>query len=62
MSNSTQSTPAMTIRVYTVNREGIVTRPRAAVIVPQGYEPEPHELSTAFPPCACHIHRQAGPR
>lgn len=31
--------PAMTIRVYTVTREGVVTAPRATVSVPRSHTP-----------------------
>ncbi|MFF7966797.1 hypothetical protein ACFZC3_15700 [Streptomyces sp. NPDC007903] len=51
----------MTIKVYTVTREGIVTAPRATVAVPHDKDPRPPELSIAqMPPCACWMHRKAG--
>ncbi|MFF8726000.1 hypothetical protein ACF073_05860 [Streptomyces sp. NPDC015171] len=52
--------PAMTIRVYTVTREGIVTPPQATVIVPRDYVPTPEQMNTQLPPCACPWHRQTG--
>ncbi|MGW9029328.1 hypothetical protein ACWGQ5_35430 [Streptomyces sp. NPDC055722] len=52
----------MKIRVYAVNGDGKATPPLTTVAVPYDYEP-PHEgLSTAFPPCACPIHRAGGKR
>ncbi|WP_129307636.1 hypothetical protein [Streptomyces sp. L2] len=41
----------MTIRVYTVNRAGVVTQNRGPVGVLPHDRPLP--LSTAFPPCRC---------
>lgn len=51
----------MTIKVYTVTREGMVTAPRPTMVVPHDPEPRPPELSIALmPPCACPLHRKAG--
>lgn len=50
----------MTIRVYTVSREGVVSPPRAEVIVPYGSEPQRELLNTQLPPCRCPRHRQGG--
>lgn len=50
----------MTVRVYTVTREGTVSPPRAAVSVPRDYVPEPQRMNTRFADCDCPIHRQAG--
>ncbi|KUN16349.1 hypothetical protein AQJ23_45225 [Streptomyces antibioticus] len=50
----------MTIRVYTVTREGVVSPPRAEVSVPHGYEPQLEPLNTQLPPCQCPRHRRNG--
>ncbi|MCW8382444.1 hypothetical protein [Streptomyces justiciae] len=50
----------MTIRVYTVTREGVVSPPRAEVSVPHGYEPQMELLNTQLPPCQCPRHRRPG--
>jgi hypothetical protein len=50
----------MTIRVYTVTREGIVTEPRVRVSVPHDYVPPPEGLGTQLPPCDCPQHTKAG--
>ncbi|MEW5353031.1 hypothetical protein E0E62_11255 [Streptomyces sp. 16-176A] len=51
----------MTIRVYTVTREGTVRPPRAVVTVPHAREAAPPvPLDRDFPPCACPRCRQAG--
>ncbi|WP_018545413.1 hypothetical protein [Streptomyces sp. LaPpAH-108] len=47
----------MTIRVYTVTREGLVTARRPIVTVPYDHTAAPSPMSTALPPCACPIHR-----
>ncbi|MFC9916277.1 hypothetical protein [Streptomyces sp. NPDC127197] len=52
----------LTIEVYTVTREGVVTPPRSTVVVPYGYEPALEGLNTQLAPCACPIHRAAGTR
>jgi hypothetical protein len=49
--------PKMTMRVYTVSRTGVVTRPRATVLVPHDYRPQPEPIGTLLPDCACPIHR-----
>ncbi|RZB19592.1 hypothetical protein StrepF001_12745 [Streptomyces sp. F001] len=43
----------MTIEVYTVSRDGVVSPPRATVSVPHDQTPELTPLSTAYPPCRC---------
>ena len=52
MDNATPRKPGakMTIEVFTVSREGIVTSPRATVSVQYGEEPQATGLN---PPCAC---------
>ncbi|MFF0794954.1 hypothetical protein [Streptomyces spiralis] len=66
MTNRTAQAPQrppgakMTIRVYTVSSDGGQTKPRATVSVPYSHKPVPTAMSTALPPCACPIHRQAG--
>ncbi|MFD8915006.1 hypothetical protein [Streptomyces sp. NPDC059575] len=47
----------MTIRVYTVTRDGAVTARRPIVTVTYDREVVPTPMSTALPPCACPIHR-----
>ncbi|MFD6554427.1 hypothetical protein [Streptomyces sp. NPDC058398] len=47
----------MTLSVYTVSRRGVVTRPRATVVVPHDYRPPPEPIGTLLPPCACPLHR-----
>ncbi|MER6059855.1 hypothetical protein ABT167_01380 [Streptomyces sp. NPDC001792] len=43
----------MTMRVYTVDRYGTITRDRGTVTVAFGSEPLPVGLDTDFPPCGC---------
>ncbi|GHF96868.1 hypothetical protein [Streptomyces thermodiastaticus] len=50
----------MIIRVYTVSSDGVKSEPRATVSVLHGHKPVPTPMSSALPPCACPIHRQAG--
>ncbi|MFF4547236.1 hypothetical protein ACFY1J_23920 [Streptomyces sp. NPDC001406] len=50
----------MTIKVYTVTRDGIVTAPHASMSVPHDYVPPPEGLGTQLPPCACPQHTKAG--
>ncbi|MCI3277551.1 hypothetical protein [Streptomyces cylindrosporus] len=50
----------MTIRVYTVTAEGVITAPRATVKVTYGQTPPLEGMGTQLPPCACPLHRQAG--
>ncbi|WP_316762711.1 hypothetical protein [Streptomyces herbicida] len=50
----------MTIKVYTVTPEGIVTAPRASVSVPHDYVPPLQGLGTQLPPCACPGHTKVG--
>lgn len=53
--------PKMTIKVYTVTREGIVTSPRATVCVPHDMDRRPTELmSSSMPPCECPVHQMPG--
>ncbi|MFF3884004.1 hypothetical protein [Streptomyces sp. NPDC001914] len=52
----------MTVRVYTVSRTGVVTRPRATVVVPNDYRPPLEPIGTQLPPCACPIHRAGAGR
>ena len=52
--------PRMTMRVYTVLRNGIVTTRRAAVGVLVGEKSNPYELGQAWPPCQCPRHRDGG--
>ncbi|MFI6354379.1 hypothetical protein ACIBJF_17355 [Streptomyces sp. NPDC050743] len=59
MTNGTARPPAsargsgMTMRVYTVNRYGVITRVRGMVTVAFGNQPLPVGLDTEFPPCTC---------
>ncbi|MET8563221.1 hypothetical protein ABZV75_22495 [Streptomyces flaveolus] len=46
----------MTMRVYTVDRYGMVTHDRGTVTVTPGNDLLPL-MSTAYPPCACPRHR-----
>lgn len=51
----------MTIRVYSVDRAGTVSEPRATVIVPYDDLPEPSLLGVApLAPCRCPRCREAG--
>ncbi|RZU37759.1 hypothetical protein EV284_2943 [Streptomyces sp. BK022] len=53
--------PKLTIKVYTVTREGVVTAPRATVSVPHDMDRRPTELmSGSMPPCQCPVHRMPG--
>ncbi|MEU9924706.1 hypothetical protein AB0H51_26025 [Streptomyces griseoluteus] len=53
--------PKMTIKVYTVTREGIVTSPRATVSVPHHVDRRATGLmSSSMPPCECPVHRMPG--
>ncbi|MCF3130729.1 hypothetical protein [Streptomyces olivochromogenes] len=52
----------LTIRVYTVTREGVVSAPRASVSVPHDYVPHREGIGTHLPPCACPQHREVGAR
>lgn len=49
---------AMTIKVYTVTQEGVVTAPRTTVTVTRSYTDQPAPMSTVLPPCACPQHRK----
>lgn len=46
----------MTIDVYTVNRDGRMTRDRGTVVT-VGYGVMPIPTGCAWPPCACPRHR-----
>ncbi|MFE5165537.1 hypothetical protein ACFRNT_44980 [Streptomyces sp. NPDC056697] len=48
----------MTMRVYTVARDGIVTARRAAVAVLVGEKSDTYGLGQAWPPCQCPRHRE----
>ncbi|MFE1936172.1 hypothetical protein ACFW95_38470 [Streptomyces sp. NPDC059474] len=48
----------MTMRVYTVARDGIVTVRRAAVAVLVGEKSDTYGLGQAWPPCQCPRHRE----
>ncbi|MEU5607970.1 hypothetical protein AB0H03_04300 [Streptomyces sparsogenes] len=50
--------PRMTMRVYTVARDGMVTARRAMVAVLVGENTNPYELGQAWPPCQCPRHRE----
>ena len=43
----------MTMRVYTVDHHGTITRDRATDTGAFGNQPLPVGLDTEFPPCAC---------
>ncbi|MEE4585259.1 MULTISPECIES: hypothetical protein [Streptomyces violaceusniger group] len=50
--------PRMTMRVYTMARDGIVTARRAVVAVLVGKEStDAYALGQAWPPCQCPRHR-----
>nr|WP_247204834.1 hypothetical protein [Streptomyces sp. AgN23] len=50
--------PRMTIRVYTMARDGIVTARRAVVAVLVGKDStDAYALGQAWPPCQCPRHR-----
>lgn len=49
--------PKMTLRVYTVARNGIVTTRRAMVAVLTGEKSDAYSLGQAWPPCQCPRHR-----
>jgi hypothetical protein len=51
----------MTIRVYTVNRAGVVSKPRATVTVPYDDTSAPPLMGLGpLPPCACPRCRKPG--
>ncbi|MGI5197106.1 hypothetical protein ACQEVY_26340 [Streptomyces sp. CA-288835] len=54
----------MTMRIYTVDRAGVVSEPRAVVAVPYGPEPLPPlgDNGHEFPACACPLHRKGAVR
>ncbi|MDQ0776590.1 DNA-directed RNA polymerase subunit RPC12/RpoP [Streptomyces aurantiacus] len=43
----------LTLRVYTVDRQGAVTRERSRVEVRVGDRGDPLPLTSAYPPCGC---------
>ncbi|MEV7289661.1 hypothetical protein AB0O01_34790 [Streptomyces sp. NPDC093252] len=49
----------LVIEVFTVNRDGIVTPPRATVLVPEDFVPSPYDRGPWLEPCACPAHRAA---
>lgn len=51
--------PRMTMRVYTVNRNGTITTDRGKVCVMVGEKTAPM-MSSVFPPCECPRHRAGG--
>ncbi|MFJ4003353.1 hypothetical protein ACIPWL_07845 [Streptomyces sp. NPDC090023] len=57
-----ESGAAMTIRVYRVDRQGIVTEPpQPTVVVPRPTKLLPLGLmSSSMPPCKCPLHRTPG--
>ncbi|MFE5165436.1 hypothetical protein ACFRNT_44435 [Streptomyces sp. NPDC056697] len=50
--------PTMTMRVYTMARDGIVTARRAMVTVLVGEKSDTYALGQAWPPCQCPRHRE----
>ncbi|MFE5125338.1 hypothetical protein [Streptomyces sp. NPDC056669] len=50
--------PRMTMRVYTMARDGMVTARRALVAVLVGEDVNPYALGQAWPPCQCPRHRE----
>ncbi|EXU69901.1 hypothetical protein Z951_00040 [Streptomyces sp. PRh5] len=49
--------PKMTMRVYTMARNGNVTTRRAMVTVLDGKQSDAYSLGQAWPPCQCPRHR-----
>ncbi|MBL1098049.1 hypothetical protein [Streptomyces coffeae] len=49
--------PRMTMRVYTMARDGVVTARRPAVAILVGELSDPYGLGQAWPPCQCPRHR-----
>ncbi|GAA2480108.1 hypothetical protein GCM10023100_69300 [Actinocorallia cavernae] len=47
----------MTMRVYTVNRHGTITRDRGTVSVVVGSKLSPPPAIDWYPPCQCPLHR-----
>ncbi|GLV80084.1 MULTISPECIES: hypothetical protein [Streptomyces] len=50
--------PTMTMRVYTMARDGVVTARRAMVTVLAGEKSDTYGLGQAWPPCQCPRHRE----
>ncbi|MCQ8832400.1 hypothetical protein [Streptomyces malaysiensis] len=49
--------PTMTMRVYTMARDGIITAQRAMVTALVGEKSDAYGLGQAWPPCQCPRHR-----
>ncbi|MFD8460041.1 hypothetical protein [Streptomyces antimycoticus] len=49
--------PKMTMRVYTMSHDGIVTTWHAMVTVLDGKQSDTYSLGQAWPPCQCPRHR-----
>lgn len=43
----------MTLRVYTVDRYGTITRDRGSITMVYGNQPLPPVMDTRYPPCRC---------
>lgn len=52
-----EASAKLTIRVYTVSREGVVSPPRALLSVPHSSQPQPALFNTRLPACECPLHR-----
>ncbi|WP_413801144.1 hypothetical protein [Streptomyces iranensis] len=50
--------PAMTMRVYTMARDGFVIARRAMVTVLVGEKSDTYGLGQAWPPCRCPRHHE----
>lgn len=50
--------PKMTLRVYAMAHNGIVTARRAVVAVLAGEKSDAYALGQAWPPCQCPRHRE----
>lgn len=50
--------PTMTMRVYTMARDGIVTARRVMVTVLVGEKSDTYGLGQAWPPCQCPRHHE----
>jgi hypothetical protein len=49
----------MTIRIYTVDRDGAVTGDSGTRALPVEPHPLPEAMNTQYPPCQCPRHRMA---
>ncbi|SED83628.1 hypothetical protein SAMN04490357_6006 [Streptomyces misionensis] len=47
----------MTMRVYTVDRDGTITQDRGTVTVAISEKKPPLPTSDSYPPCRCPLHR-----